>query len=114
MLKITMTNGSAVYLDAENQTPDAYAQVYQFVLSFVSEDNVTKIQATGAHFERINNHFLNIPLPQYDPGKQGFIWIGDFAKTIVANLLNSMYDDASYIIDKPEETHEQRSTCTTD
>lgn len=110
MMYIVLTTGEAILLDPERQDDGEYELAYEMFLATPVND-ILYIEAKGAHLRSIVSNFANIIYPASAKREVlGFQWYGDQAKTIVANILNSLYNNVSFIIDTTEDLYERRAT----
>lgn len=113
MLKIETDIGLEVTIIEEDDDGSAYEQSYACLLGMVKDSIVTRITASGEHLQRIRELLVNIPGPRFVYPDTKFTWTGDFAKTIVANIMNSLYNSSSFIVNTVEDYNEQRTRRST-
>lgn len=92
--------------DPANQTKEAYEKTLKEFQKLVLPSAVKSIKATGVHLEQICERFAGIPVPRPVDPSESFIWVGVFAETIVANILNSLYNGDSFIIRQVQDIHD--------
>lgn len=109
MIIIDTNIGLSLQLDENTQTSEDYAATYDCLIAMIKDPIVTKVTASGVYLTRILELIGNIPRPIYPTSTGSFIWTGDFAKTIVANILNALYNDSSFVINTVEDFNEQRT-----
>lgn len=106
MLQIT-TDTISVTID-DDDDPELYGQLYDTITQ-LEWWKVTCVIASEVHLTRVLDAFGNIPRPIYTPAGQLFIWVGDAAKTIVANVLNELYNSSSLVIKTIEDHNDHYS-----
>lgn len=113
MIKIETDIGLEVTMIEEDDNGSAYEQSYGCLVGMIKDPIVTRLTASGDHLQRIRELIVNIPGPRFVSEDTKFTWTGDFAKTIVANIMNSLYNNTSFVINTVEDYNEQRARGST-
>lgn len=110
MILFSLNNTERILLDPQNQNKERYEALYKRVRSEVRKFTVSSITASGKELQAMKDTFTGIPMPATITSNTKFVWYGEIVQTLVANMMNSVYDGDSLIILHPEDIHDYRDS----
>lgn len=77
-----------------------YVHLIDLLSTHWKPDEIMFIKASGVHLSRICEQFTNISRPRNIDGcRQGFIWYGDEARMIFANIALALRYDTTEVVE---------------